>query len=332
MPVPASRTRAEPVDAIASALRTLAAERAGLDGLTGALSAELGISFRKAVETILRAKGRVIVVGIGKSGHIARKISATLASTGTPAYFVHAAEASHGDLGMITPDDVVLALSWSGETAELGALIDYAVRFDVTLIAVTADDQSNLARAADLVLLLPKVAEACPNGLAPTTSSTTQLVLGDALAIALLEARGFSARDFRVFHPGGRLGAQLRLVRDLMHTGEALPLAASGTAIHDAITIMSQKGFGCVAIVDHDSRLTGIVTDGDVRRAFGHHVTSGPVEGIMTKTPRTITPDALAADAVAAINAAKITVLIVVEQERVVGLLHMHDLLKAGVV
>jgi arabinose-5-phosphate isomerase len=313
-------------------LRTVAAERAGLDGLAGALSAELGVSFRRAVETILRAKGRVIVAGIGKSGHVARKIAATLASTGTPAYFVHAAEASHGDLGMIAPDDVVLALSWSGETAELGALIDYTARFGVTLVAVTADVQSSLARAADLVLLLPRVGEACPNGLAPTTSSTTQLVLGDALAVALLEARGFSARDFRVFHPGGRLGAQLRLVRDLMHAGDALPLAPSGTTIEAAIAIMSQKGFGCVAVVDHDGRLTGIVTDGDVRRAFGRQLTSGPVERIMTKTPRTIAPDALAADAVAAMNTGRITVLIVVEQERVVGLLHMHDLLRAAVV
>src|SRR5687768_11230713 len=224
-----NRKPPEPAEAIASALRTLATERDGLAVLMDAIADGLGPPFLAAVELIGDAKGRVIVSGMGKSGHIGRKIAATLASTGTPAYYVHPGEASHGDLGMVQPDDVIVALSWSGETAELADLVAYAKRFRLGLIAVTCNEASSLARQADACLILPKALEACPNGLAPTTSTTMQLVIGDALAVALLERRGFTAEHFRVFHPGGKLGAQLKLVREVMHTGERLPLVPVGT-------------------------------------------------------------------------------------------------------
>jgi len=319
--------------AVASARATLAAERDGLGALSDALSGPLGQAFERAVDVILAARGRVIVAGIGKSGHVGRKIAATLASTGTPAHFVHAAEASHGDLGMIVPDDVVLALSWSGETAELKPLVDYAVRFRVRLVAITSEPGSTLARAADPALVLPKAAEACPNGLAPTTSSTMQMVIGDALAVALLAARGFSARDFRVFHPGGRLGAQLTLVRDLMHTGAAVPRVAPGTDLVAAIGEITAKGFGCVFVVSGAGAVEGVLTDGDLRRALQRGAVAGTVDALMSVGPRAIAPDALAADALALMQAPPrpITVLAVVAEGRLEGLLHMHDLLRAGV-
>lgn len=329
---PARLRPVAPFDAAASALRTVAAERAGLDALSAALADGLGAPFRASVDAILAARGRVIVAGMGKSGHVGRKIAATLASTGTPAYFVHPAEASHGDLGMIMAEDVILALSWSGETTELGALIDYAARFSVTLIAVTSETTSTLAQAADHALVLPKAGEACPNGLAPTTSTTIQMALGDALAVALLEARGFSARDFRVFHPGGKLGAGLRLVRDLMHVGAALPLVARDTLVSDAILTMSEKRFGCVIVTEADGRLAGIFTDGDLRRATVKKALGVRVDEVMTAGARTIAPDALAAEAMEMIEAGRFTVLIVAEAGRPVGILHLHDLLQAGVV
>ena len=236
---------------IASALRTLEAEFGGISALAAAMQDGLGASFLAAVETIRNARGRVIVSGMGKSGHIGHKIAATLSSTGTPAFFVHPAEASHGDLGMITADDVVIALSWSGETAELKSLIDYSRRFRIPLIAVTAVADSTLAQAADVVLVLPQAREACPHNLAPTTSSLMQLAIGDALAIALLESRGFTALDFRDLHPGGRLGALLKFVRDVMHTRrQAAAACQSGTRMSDAMVEMTAKGFGCVGIVD----------------------------------------------------------------------------------
>ena len=235
---------------VASALRTLETEREGLAALAAAIGDGLGASFVSAVETIRDARGRLIVTGMGKSGHIARKIAATLASTGTPAYFVHAADASHGDLGMITSDDVMLVLSWSGETGELRSLIDYSRRFRIKLIAVTVSAESTLGRAADIVLALPTAREACPHNLTPTTSTLMQLALGDALAIALLESRGFTAIDFGVFHPGGKLGAALKFIRDVMHPGDAVPLIARGSPMSAAIVEMSAKGFGCVAVTD----------------------------------------------------------------------------------
>src|SRR5437016_3231063 len=247
---------------IASALRTLDAEAGGIAGLAAALQAELAPGFVAAVDLIRSARGRVIVTGLGKSGHVARKIAATFASTGTPAFFVHAGEASHGDLGMITADDVILALSWSGETVELKNLINYSKRFRIHLIAVTSDATSTLAQAADVALTLPKAREACPHNLAPTTSTLMQAALGDALAVALLESRGFTAVEFANFHPGGKLGAMLKPARDIMHTGSAVPLKPLGTRMADAIEEMTAKGFGCVVIVDGAGDIAGIITDG----------------------------------------------------------------------
>jgi arabinose-5-phosphate isomerase len=327
--------RPKPYDAasasIASALRTLAAERDGLAELMAAVGDGLGEAFAEAVDLIAAAHGRVIVTGMGKSGHIGRKIAATLASTGTPAYWVHPAEASHGDLGVIQPSDVIVALSWSGETTELSDLIAYAKRFRVGLVAITARAGSTLGRQADVCLVLPKAPEACPNGLAPTTSTTMQLALGDALAVALLERRGFSALDFRVFHPGGKLGAQLKLVRDVMHVGERLPLIALDARMDAAILEMSAKGFGCVIVVEGDGSLAGIVTDGDLRRHMRPDLATLSVEAVMTRTPRTIGPDALVAKALEIQESAKVTALIVAEANRPLGLVHYLDLLRAGV-
>src|SRR5918999_14698 len=278
--------RPEPAtEAVASALRTLATERDGIAVLMNALEGKLGASFTTAVELIAEAKGRVIVTGRGKSGHIGRKIAATLASTGTAAYYVHPGEASHGDLGMIQPEDVIVALSWSGETAELADLVAYAKRFRLGLIAITANEASSLGRQADACLALPKALEACPNGLAPTTSTTMQLVIGDALAVALLERRGFTAEHFRVFHPGGKLGAQLTLVRDVMHTGERLPIVPVGTRMAQALTVQSEKSFGCVIVVNADGTLAGIITDGDVRRHMSGDLLERTVEEVMTPDP-----------------------------------------------
>ena len=323
--------------AISSALRTLDAEASGVTALatalqSGALSG-LGPAFAGAVDLIRTAKGRLIITGLGKSGHIGRKIAATFASTGTPAFFVHAAEASHGDLGMITADDVILALSWSGEQPEMKNLITYAKRFRIALIAMTAEEDSTLAQAADVALSLPKAREACPHNLAPTTSSLMLLALGDALAIALLEGRGFTSVDFSVLHPGGKLGAMLKYTRDLMHTGEAVPLRPLGTKMSDALVEMSSKGFGCVGIVDARDHIVGIVTDGDLRR----HMDMGPglmaatVDEVMTKNPKTIGGALLASEALDVLNTAKITAVIVTDGKRPVGIIHLHDLLRAGV-
>jgi arabinose-5-phosphate isomerase len=317
---------------LASARRSLAVEIEGLVALTEALDSELGPAIAKAVDMIRAARGRVIVTGIGKSGHICRKIAATFASTGTPAYFVHPSEASHGDLGMVTADDIVVAASWSGESSELAAILAYTRRFKVPLVAITSEAESTLGRAADIVLHLPKVREACPNGLAPTTSMLLQLAIGDALAVALMESRGFTADDYRVFHPGGKLGASLRRVADVMHSGESMPLARLDMPMSEAIILMSERRFGCLAAVHPDGRLAGIVTDGDVRRHISDDVMKRTVGEIMTANPKTIRPDALLATAIEILNSSKILVLLVVEDERPVGLVHMHDLLRAGVI
>ncbi len=316
---------------IASALRTLKAEREGIAGLAGAMSDSLGASFVAAVDKIRTARGRVIVTGMGKSGHIARKIAATLASTGTPAFFVHAADASHGDLGMITSDDVMLALSWSGETEELKDLINYSRRFRIALVAMTVNAGSTLGKAADVVLALPAAREACPHNLAPTTSSLMQLALGDALAIALLESRGFTAVDFGVFHPRGKLGAALKFVRDVMHPGRAVPLIDRGAPMSEAIVEMSAKGFGCVAVTGRDGKLLGVITDGDLRRHMRADLLQAAVDDIMTVSPKTVRPDQLAGEALQLLNSSKIAALIVVEADRPVGIVHFHDLLRAGV-
>jgi len=321
---------ASPDQAVASALRTLETEREGLSVLMDAIGNGLGPLFTAAVKTIAAAKGRVIVTGMGKSGHVGRKIAATFASTGTPAHYVHPAEASHGDLGMVQAEDVILALSWSGETAELADIIGYAKRFRVPLIAFTSHAGSTLGQAADVCLALPKAKEACPNGLAPTTSTTIQLALGDALAIALLEKRGFTAEHFRVFHPGGKLGARLKLVRDIMHKDERLPIVGVDARMDQAIEEIGRKGFGSVIVVNADGTLAGIVTDGDLRRNLRPDLGTLPVTAIMTRTPRTIAPDALVATALEIEETARITALIVVENNRPVGLVHYLDLLRAG--
>jgi arabinose-5-phosphate isomerase len=316
---------------IACALRTLEAEAGGLTTLGAAIANGLGRAFISAIALITAARGRVIVSGMGKSGHIGNKIAATLSSTGTPAFFVHPAEASHGDLGMITSDDVIIAMSWSGETAELKNLIDYSRRFRIGMIAITADAASTLAQAADVALVLPQAREACPHNLAPTTSSLMQLALGDALAVALLESRGFTALDFRALHPGGRLGALLTHIRDLMHIGAEMPLKPAGTKMSDAIVEMSAKGFGCVGVTDAIGCLIGIITDGDLRRHMRPSLLDDLVEDVMTRGPTTVRPDQLASEALEILNSLKRTVLFVVEGERAVGLVHMHDLLRAGV-
>src|ERR1041384_942706 len=282
--------RPEPTDdeppLIASALRTLDTEAGGIAALIGGIRGALGAPFAAAVGLIAKSNGRLIVTGMGKSGHVGRKIAATFASTGTPAYFVHPGEASHGDLGMITRNDVIMALSWSGETVELKDLIDYSRRFRAGLIAVTAHATSTLAQAADVVLLLPQAREACPHNLAPATSSLMQLALGDALAVALLESRGFTALDFRGLHPGGRLGAKLKFIRDVMHTGASVPLIALGAAMSEAIVVMSAKGFGCVGITDKNGKLAGIITDGDLRRHMRAELLAATGDGGMTNSPR----------------------------------------------
>ncbi len=314
-------------------LRTVALEIEGLRELHAALQGDLGTRVLAAAERILAQPGRVIVTGMGKSGHVGRKIAATLASTGTPAHFVHPAEASHGDLGMIGRDDVVLALSWSGEAPELADIIAYTRRFDVTLVAVTSRAESALGSAADILLLLPRAVEACPNGLAPTTSTTMQLALGDALAMCLLEARGFSPQDFRDFHPGGKLGARLKRARDLMHGVEELPLVRREASLAEAVVEMTSRRFGVTGVVDATGHLLGVLTDGDLRRAFQRGIAlDSPVEAAMTMKPHTAAPDALAADLLGILNERRITSIFLVEQGRPVGIIHMHDLLRAGIV
>jgi arabinose-5-phosphate isomerase len=316
---------------IESAERTLEAEAGGVTALSAALHNGLGQTFVAAVELIRGARGRLIVTGMGKSGHVGRKIAATFASTGTPAYFVHPSEASHGDLGMITEHDVIMALSWSGETSELKDLTDYSRRFKIGLIAVTANPDSALALAADVVLTLPQAREACPHNLAPTTSTLMQQALGDALAIALLESRGFTAVKFAELHPGGRLGAMLKFVRDVMRSGDDLPLVPMGARMADALMVMTEKSLGCLVIVDTDGRLTGIITDGDLRRHMSAKLLDQPVEAIMTRKPKTVLPNQLASEALEVLNASKKTQLIVAENGKPIGVVHVHDLLRAGV-
>jgi arabinose-5-phosphate isomerase len=329
-PLPSSGTDRASA-AIDSALRTLEVGGSGIAAISAALKGSLGAAFAASIELIRDAKGRVIVTGLGKSGHVARKIAATLASTGTPAFFVHAAEASHGDLGMITTDDVILALSWSGEQPEMKNVVNYSARFAIPMIALTANAASSLGQAAHLVLELPKAREACPHNLAPTTSTLMQAAIGDALAIALLESRGFTALEFANFHPGGKLGALLKHTSDLMHTGDAVPLKPLGTRMSDALVEMSAKGFGCVGIVDSRGHLAGIITDGDLRRHMRPDLLGALVEDVMTRNPKTIDRASLASEALELLNSLKITTLIVTDAGKPAGILHLHDLLRAGV-
>ena len=299
--------------------------------LAAALEGDLGPAFEQAVETILKTRGRLIVSGIGKSGHVGRKLAATFASTGTLAFFVHPGEASHGDLGMIARDDTVLALSWSGETNELGDLTAFTRRFSIPLIAMTWKRESTLGRAADVLLALPRVRESCPHDLAPTSSSLIQLALGDALAVALLERRGFTSSNFRTLHPGGNLAARLKTVRQIMHGGDDVPLVPRGTVMSEAVLTIAGRRFGCAGVTQ-DGRLVGIVTDGDLRRHIGPKLLEMSVDELMTPSPLSVEPNLLASAALELMNRRRVTALFVVENEAPVGILHVHDLLRAGIV
>jgi len=312
---------------LATARLVVIAESAALTELAG----QLGGEFIKAVRLLVACKWRVVVSGMGKSGHIGRKIAATLASTGTPALFVHPGEASHGDLGMIVPDDCVIALSNSGDTAELTDIVAYSRRFSIPLIAITSGAQSALSGAADATLLLPQVAEVCPMGLAPTTSTTMMLVLGDALAIAALECKGFTADDFRNFHPGGKIGKILTRVSDVMHGGAELPLAKDTDVMSHILVVMTEKSFGVAGITDASGKLIGVITDGDLRRHMQGDLLQKKACDVMTKNPLTVSPNMLAAEALKILNDKKRTQLFVVEGGKPVGVLHIHDLLRAGV-
>ena len=321
------QNREEKSDDLATGRRVLENEAQALKSL----SASLGQSFTAAVEALAVAEGRVVVTGMGKSGHIGRKIAATMASTGTPALFVHPAEASHGDLGMITRQDVVVALSNSGETAELNDIVQYTRRFSIPLITVIGRGGSSLESNSDISIVLPDSPEACPLGLAPTTSTTMTLALGDALAVALLERASFSPSMFQELHPGGSLGHHLVTVKDIMHIGDDMPLIKSGVLVSEAILIMTAKAFGCVGVIDFKGHLTGIITDGDLRRNMTPDLLKLQVEVIMTQSPKTILPNALAAEAVWTMNQNSITSLFVAKNDIPVGILHMHDCLRAAV-
>ncbi|MDE2181810.1 MAG: KpsF/GutQ family sugar-phosphate isomerase [Alphaproteobacteria bacterium] len=315
---------------LAAANRVFESARDAIKSLSSALGAE----FTRAVEVLLAAKGRVIVSGIGKSGHIARKVAATLASTGTPAHFVHPAEASHGDLGEVTRQDAILMLSWRGETSELSDLITYAKRFRIPLIGMASNPDSTLLQAADVALVLPRVKEACPNGLAPTTSTTLMLVLGDALAVALMERRGFSVDQYRNLHPGGALGRMLIRVSDLMHKGKEVPVVGENASMRDALLTMASGSLGCVGILDRKGALAGIITDGDLRRHMDRDLLDRTAGEVMTRDPKVGRPDQLAAEALAFMNEKKITQLFVLDAKdktrKPVGVLHIHDCLRAG--
>jgi arabinose-5-phosphate isomerase len=318
-------------DLIQSAQRTLRLEIEAVEGLL----AHINVDFVSACEMILASKGRVVVVGMGKSGHIARKIAATLASTGTPSFFVHPAEASHGDMGMITSADIILALSNSGTTAEIVTLLPLIKRLGIKMISLTGNPNSTLAKAAEVNLNAHVVHEACPLNLAPTSSTTAALAMGDALAIALLDARGFTAEDFAFSHPGGALGRRLLLkVEHVMHTGEQLPLVARGTPLRDSLMEMTRKGLGMTAIVEPDGRLAGIFTDGDLRRTLDRtiDIRQASIDEVMTVHGKTVRPEMLAAEALKIMEDHKIGALIVVdENDRPVGAFNLQDLLRAGV-
>lgn len=298
------------------------------------MSAGLGAEFSSVVDLLHDITGRIVLAGVGKSGHVARKVAATLASTGSPSLYIHPTEASHGDMGMITSDDAVIALSRSGETSELADIIAYCRRFSIPLIGMTASADSALGRASDHVLLIPNAPEACAETRAPTTSTTLQIALGDALSVALLEAKGFTAKDFKTYHPGGKLGATLATVGELMHIGDALPLVAAGTPLPEALTVMSHKGFGCIGVTGDDGVLVGMITDGDIRRNLSNDLAGKTVNAVMTTAPKTTTKDTLAADALRAMTAgsSKIMQLFVIEDDMPIGLVHLHDFLRAGLI
>ncbi len=313
--------------------RVLRLESAALAACADALDGAFEAAVRILGESELGTRsGRVVVTGMGKSGHVGRKIAATFASTGTPSQFVHPAEASHGDLGMITERDAILALSNSGETPELSDVLSYARRYDIPIVAITARADSTLARIARVALILPDQPEAASMGLAPTTSTTMAMALGDALAVALLERKGFTASDFRLFHPGGKLGRQLARVEDLMHRGDEVPLVAPETGMQDTLLTMTSKHFGCVGIADGTGELVGIITDGDLRRHMAPDLMGKTAGDIMTARPVTTSGDRMASETLALMNAREITALFVVDDEgRPVGIVHLHDFLRTGV-
>jgi arabinose-5-phosphate isomerase len=311
---------------IAYGRAVLEQEIKGLQSLAQSLDAE----FAQAVECIYAIKGRVIVSGMGKSGHVARKIAATFSSTGTPAHFVHPGEASHGDLGMITKDDAVIALSNSGETAELSDLIAYCKRFSIPLIALVRRKASMLVGAADIALVLPDTPEAPPTD-APTTSTTMMMALGDAIAVALMQRRGFTKDDFSVFHPGGKLGKAFIRVSDLMHAKSELPLVKESTPMRDVLLVMTQKSFGVAGVIGSKGQLTGIITDGDLRRHMQPKLLAQKASQVMTKKPLSIRSSALAAEALGIMNERKITSLFAVDGGKPVGIVHIHDCLRAGI-
>jgi arabinose-5-phosphate isomerase len=318
----------------ASALKTLDIEMKALERLRDAMRApQLGGAIEAAIQAIVEVPGRVIVTGIGKSGQIASKIAATMRSTGTSALYLHPSEASHGDLGIITDDDIVLAITWSGETLELGDILHYCRQRSIKLIVATSHSGSTAARAADICLVMPQVREACPNELAPTSSTTLQLVLGDALAVALIEARGFSPSDFRAFHPGGRLGVQLCEVGQIMGTGEAVPRVDRDASLKTATIEMSLKRYGCTAVVDDGNMLVGAFTDGDLRRCIAVHDLDDKIGLHMSARPVTVSARTLASEALRLLNENAVSVLFVVEDGgKLAGIVHMHDIIRAGVV
>ncbi|MEO1048408.1 MAG: KpsF/GutQ family sugar-phosphate isomerase [Pseudomonadota bacterium] len=317
---------------VASAEKTIGIEIDGLKQLKTALrDTGLGDAFEETVDIFAKAEGRIAVTGIGKSGHIARKIAATLVSTGTSAHYIHPTEASHGDLGLIDREDVVLAFTWSGSTAELGDIVSYCTSNNQKLIVATAHPHNWIGKAADICLALPVVPEACPNELAPTSSTTMQMALGDALAVALIEARGFSPHNFRAFHPGGQLGARLTTLNQIMATGEALPKVDRGATLRNATIEMSRKRFGCTAVVDENDKLIGAFTDGDLRRSIAVHDLDENIAAHMSEHPVTASRSTLSVDALALMNESAVSVLFVTEKGMLVGIVHMHDLVRLGI-
>lgn len=312
------------MEIIESAQKALSDEIEGLSLLKEFFNSD----FEEAVSVIFNSKGKVVVTGVGKSGHIGRKISATLSSTGTPSYFIHPTEASHGDMGMIEKSDIILAISWSGETTELANVVKYALENKIKLIGLSSNKESHLAKSSDIALNIPFVEEACPNGLAPTTSTTMQLVIGDAIAISLLNIRDFNKDNFRSLHPGGQLGAALAIIEDVMHSGESLPIIEIGSPMSEALIKISEKGFGCIGVVSNNS-LEGIITDGDLRRHMGPDMLNNKVESIMTKNPQMVSSKLLVADALELINNLGIQGLFVSNNNKIpIGFIHFHDLIR----
>ena len=311
-----------------SALRTIDSEISALEDLKKSIDAE---SLTKALDLMQNSKGRIIITGMGKSGHIGRKIAASLASTGTPSFFVHPAEASHGDLGMITEEDIVIAISNSGESRELLDILNYCKRFGITIIAITKNPESSLGKAGNVILRLPSNGEACPLGLAPTNSTTATLVLGDILTVGLIERNGFSKEDFNDRHPGGKLGSILKRVSDLMHTGQEMPILDENSNMQAVLLEMTSKRLGCVGFINQSGDLTGILTDGDLRRCMSVNILESKASDLMTRSPKTISPDAMTAEALKLMHDKKITNLFVLENNKPVGVIHIHDLLNNGV-